>query len=147
MHAYAARPVSLFRRALLLDASTTGPMALLLIVGAEALAPPTGLAPALLRGAGLVLLPFLALIAYLLRREKPAAVAAWSVIEINLVWAAASFWLLFSGQVQTTAFGTFFVLAQAFAVLGFALMQFAGWRRLNAATAGGRAGAAPANGA
>lgn len=131
---FSAQP--LFHRALILDLVASSATALLLLAGATGLAPLFGLPVALLRGAGLALLPFLLLLAFVLRAPRPSRYAVWSVIEINLVWVCASFWLLWRGGVAPTALGSAFVVAQALAVLGFALLQFVGWRRLNAAGTG-----------
>lgn len=127
------RDLPLFHRALLLDLATGIPTAVLLIGGAGLLAPLVGLPAGLLRGAGLVLLPFAALLALTLSAAKPHRLAAWSIIEINLAWVAASFWVLYGAGFAPTAIGRSVVIAQALAVLGIAALQLAGWRRLGRA--------------
>ncbi|TDR39716.1 hypothetical protein DFR29_115106 [Tahibacter aquaticus] len=123
-----ARP-TLFRRALLLDAATGAVTALLLIAGASFLAPQLGLPTALLSGAGLVLIPIVVLLAWLVRSPRISKWLAWSVIEMNLLWVLASFGLLLGGQVSPTLLGQIFVIVQALAVLAFAIVQFIAWRR------------------
>lgn len=122
----------LFHRALLLDLSTCIPTAILLVAGADVLAPLLGLPPALLRNAGWVLVPFALLLALTLRADRPHRLAAWSVMEINLAWVAASFWVLYGAGLQPTAIGSAVVVVQALAVAGIAVLQFIGWRRLGA---------------
>lgn len=122
----------LFHRALLLDLSTCIPTAIVLVAGADALAPLLGLPPALLRNAGWLLVPFALLLTLTLRAPRPARLAAWSVMEINLAWVAASFWVLYGAGLQPTAIGSAVVVVQALAVAGIALLQFIGWRRLGA---------------
>jgi hypothetical protein len=117
------------RRALLVDAAISGATGLLLIFGAEALQPLLGLPVALARAAGLVLLPFAALLVVLARREPTPRAGVWAVVEINVAWVAASLLLVLSGQVALTGLGAAFVVVQAVAVAGFALLQVAGLRR------------------
>jgi hypothetical protein len=128
------RTMSLFHKALLLDLATGIPTAALLIAGADALAPLLGLSAALLRNAGFVLLPFAALLALTLAAVRPHKFAAWSIIEINLAWVAASFYVLYGAGLQATAVGEAVVIAQALAVLGIAALQFAGWRAFGTAS-------------
>ncbi|HSX61858.1 MAG TPA: hypothetical protein VLF18_16835 [Tahibacter sp.] len=125
--------LSLFHRALLLDLSTCIPTAALLIAGADALAPLTGLPVELLRYAGFVLVPFGVLLALTLSAARPNKFAAWSIMEINLAWVVASFYVLYGAGLQPTAAGSAVVIAQALGVLGIAALQFAGWRRLGTA--------------
>jgi len=124
----------LFHRALLLDLVGSGATALLLIAGAELLAPTFALPADLLRTSGLVLLPFLLLLALVLRQARPRTVMAWVIIEINVCWSIASYYLLYEGPFQPTTLGIAFVWIQATAVLGFSLLQFIGWRRLDGDT-------------
>lgn len=129
----------LFHRALLLDLVASCATALLLIAGAELLAPAFALPVELLRTSGLVLLPFLLLLALVLRQARPHTVIAWVIIDINVCSSLASYYLLYEGPFQPTMLGIAFVSIQATAVLGLALLQFIGWRRL-----GGDAGYASA---
>jgi hypothetical protein len=110
------------RRLLLADAVASGATGLL--VAAAPLSGLLGLPSGLLRGAGLILLPYAALVAWLaLRRAEPLRWAVWSVVGVNAVWAADSVLLLLSGWVAPTALGLAFVLAQALVVAGFAVLQ------------------------
>ena len=110
------------RRLLLADAVASGATGLLVLTAP--LSGLLGLPSGLLRGAGLILLPYAALVAWLaLRRAEPPRWAAWSVVGVNAVWAADSLLLLLSGWVAPTALGLAFVLAQALVVAGFAVLQ------------------------
>lgn len=117
------------RRALMADAALTGSTALLLVAAATLLEDLLGLPAALLRGAGLSLIPFTALLLYLLRRDPLPRAAAWFVIAGNALWAIDSVVLLFTGWVDPTIAGQVFVVFQALVVAAFAEAQYVGLRR------------------
>ena len=96
---------------------------------AEPLALLLGLHAALLRCAGISLLPFTAVLVYLAARSTIPRPAAWGVVGCSLLWVAASFGLLVTGWVDPTAFGYVFVIGQAVAVICFAELQYFGLRR------------------
>lgn len=120
---------TLLRRALTADAVLTGATALMLLAGAGFLGGLLGLPVALLRGAGLSLVPFTAFLVYLLRREHLPRGAAWFVVACNALWAVDSILLLFTSWVDPTRLGYVFVVFQALVVAGFAEMQYVGLRR------------------
>lgn len=122
-------------RALSLDAAATGATAALLLAGAGWLAGPLGLPAGLLRGAGLVLVPFVALVAWAGLRPVPPASAVLAVIGLNAAWVVASILLLVGGWVAPTALGTAFVVAQALVVGAFAELQLLGLRRTRTSAA------------
>ena len=124
----------LLRAALTVDATASTAMGLLLVAGAPALTGLLGLPEALLRGAGLSLIPFVALVAFLAASREVAPRLVWAVIGMNVLWVAESAWLLLGGHVQPTALGTAFVIAQALAVAGFAEAEYLGLRRATAGT-------------
>lgn len=128
-------PAPFLRQALLADAVTSAACALLVLVAAGPLERILGLPAALLRGAGLVLLPYVALLAALALRETLPRAVVWAVIAANALWAVESVLLLVSGWVEPTRAGIAFVLAQAIVVAMYAELQFMGLRRSNAATA------------
>jgi hypothetical protein len=121
-------PSPLLRAALIGDAIASGTMGLLLAAGASLLSPLLGLHEELLRGAGLLLIPYAAAVGYLSTRTDMRSGLVWSVIGLNLLWTIESLALLFT-SVRPTALGYAFVIAQAAAVMVFAGMQFAGMRR------------------
>ena len=125
----------LLRRVLVLDAVASAAAALLLLLGAPVLADRLGLPEALLRGAGLVLLPFVALVAWAARRPvaEPALVGA--IAACNAAWVVASIALValaLPAGLAPTALGHAFVLAQALVVAVFARLQVVGLRRVAA---------------
>jgi hypothetical protein len=120
------------RRALLVDAAITGATAVMLVAGAPILQDLLGLQPALLRGAGLSLIPFTALLLYLLRADPLPRGAIRFVVACNAIWALDSIALLFTGWVDPTGIGQAFVVFQALVVAGFAEMQYLGLRRSRA---------------
>lgn len=115
------------RRILALDSLSCLIMGLLMGLGAAALAPLFGLPEALVRGAGLALLPLAAFIFWLATRPNPPRLLAWVVILGNLGWTAES--VITLAQSEATALGAAFVAAQALAVLGLACLEYLGVRK------------------
>jgi hypothetical protein len=115
-------------RVLLLDAVASGATAVLLVAAADVLAPVLQLPAGLLRGAGVVLLPFVALAYGLSRQVAPARRWVAAVVVVNLAWVAASAWVVWGGAWQPGPMGVAFVLAQALAVLAFAELGWFGLR-------------------
>jgi len=111
------------RRALLLDAMASGAMGVLLLLGAGPLEPLLGLPGSLLRGVGLLLIPFAALLVWLAPRASALRGAVRAVVVGNVLWIVASILLLVSGEVAPTGLGTFFVALQAAAVAVFAYLE------------------------
>ena len=122
-------PSVLLRRALLADAIFSGASALLLSLGAGALAPLLDLPQALLRETGLFLIAYTALVGWLgTRPSMPRALVA-IVVAGNAAWTIASVALLFSGWVTPNLLGEILVAAQAIVVGVFAELQYVGMRR------------------
>jgi hypothetical protein len=117
------------RRALLADAAASGATALLLIAAAGLLEGLLGLPAALLRGASLVLLPYVAFVIVTGTRGAIFHGAVWTVVIANVAWAAASLLLLVSGWVAPTALGYAFVIGQAAVVALLGELQYMGLRR------------------
>ena len=120
------------RRVLLLDAATSGLMAIGLLAGAETLAPILGLPKSLLVGTAAVLVPFAALVLWIATREALPRAGAWIVIGLNALWVVDSVLLLFTDWVAPAALGTAFVLAQAAAVAVLAELELVGLKRMAA---------------
>ena len=117
------------RYALLADAIASGATGVLLIVGAGLLDGLLGLPVALMREAGLLLVPYVALVAYVGTREHISRPAVQTIIALNIVWTVCSIGLLMTDYVAPTALGIAFVIAQAAVVAVFAELQFIGLRR------------------
>ncbi|KUL97291.1 hypothetical protein DK26_00995 [Bosea sp. WAO] len=104
---------SFLRNVLALDAAACAATGLLLSLGAGALAGLLGLPAEFLRGAGLVLLPCAAALAFLASRARLPRLAVYAVIGINILWVADSILVLVADWFQPTTLGVAFVLAQA----------------------------------
>ena len=122
------------RYALLADAVTSGATGALLIVGAGLLDGLLGLPVALMREAGLLLVPYVALLAYVGTRQVISRPAVQTIIALNIAWTACSIGLLVTDYVAPTALGYAFVAAQAAVVAVFAELQFIGLRRQSLVT-------------
>ncbi len=126
------RQNTFLRYALLADAVASGATGLLMIAGADVLTGLLGLPAALMREAGLLLVPYVALVAFVGTRDVIARPAVRAIIGLNVLWVAASIGLLMSGFVAPTLLGYAFVIAQAVAVGLFAELQVIGLRRAQA---------------
>ncbi len=120
------------KRVLLLDAASCLLMGAGLVLGANPLAESFGLPAGLLSGAGLLLLPLGLFILWLGTRSIAPGALVYVVILGNLGWTGESLLVAF-GRPGISAPGTAFVAAQAAAVLGLALLEYAGLRRSRAA--------------
>ncbi|GAA3140062.1 hypothetical protein GCM10010466_33930 [Planomonospora alba] len=125
----AARRPALLPRALWTDAILTGGFAAGLAVAAGPLSGLLDLPEPLLRWAGIGLLPFTALLAYLASRPAPPRRAVQAVIAVNALWAVDSIALLFTGWIDPNPLGVAFVAGQALLVAAFAEFQLMGLRR------------------
>jgi hypothetical protein len=123
---------SFLRTVLLADAIASGATGLLMIAGAGLLEGLLGLPVALMREAGLVLIPYVAFVAWVGAREAISRSAVQAVIVLNVLWVAGSIGLLVSGWVAPTMLGTAFVIAQAVVVGVLAELQIVGLRRTTA---------------
>lgn len=129
----ASDPARFLKRVFLLDAATCAACFLLFVVGAAPLATAGGLPPALVSGAGWVLLPVAALFAWLGTRAAPPALLCWVAIVANLLWAAESFATI--GMLAPTPFGVVLIAGQALGVFALALLEIAGLRMMRLALA------------
>jgi hypothetical protein len=122
-------PSQLLRRALLADAAFSGASAVLMILGAGALAPFLNLPENLLRETGLFLIAYTALVGWLGTRQSVPKALVWIVVVGNAAWTLGSIALLFSGAVTPNLLGEIVVVAQAIATGIFAELQYIGLRR------------------
>ena len=123
------------RRALLVDAAASGLTGALMLAGAGMLTDLLGLPAALLRGAGLVLVPYVAFVAIVAARAHISTAAVWAVVACNAVWTVASVALVIDGFVTPTALGSVFVIGQAVAVAALGVLQYVALRRPQVALA------------
>jgi hypothetical protein len=117
------------RQALALDAAACAGMGVLLAAGAGILAEPLGFPPGFLRGAGLVLLPCAALLAWFASREMLPRWAVHLVVAVNLLWIADSVAILLTGWFAPSSLGIAFVLGQALAVAIVTELEIVGLKR------------------
>jgi hypothetical protein len=122
-------PSLFLRRAIQADAIFSGVSALLLTLGAGALAPWLNLPEALLRETGLFLVAYAALVGWLGTRQSMPRPLVVIVISGNTAWTLASIALLLSGAVTPNLLGEAFVTIQAIAVGALAELQYIGLRK------------------
>lgn len=127
------------RNALALDAAACAGTGLLLAVGAGALSGLLGLPTEFLRGAGLVLLPCAAVLAFLASRARLPRLAVCAVIGVNILWIADSVLILVAGWFAPTTLGIAFVLAQAAAVAVVTELEVIGLKKSVIETGGAEA--------
>ena len=123
------QPSAYLRTSLLADAAASGATGLLMIAGAGLLEGWLGLPAALLRTAGLILVPYVMFVIYTGTRERLVPGMVWTVIVANVLWTAASLLLLVGGWVAPTLLGYAFVIGQALVVALFGELQYVGLRR------------------
>lgn len=123
------------RRILLADGVISGATGLLMALGAEPLERLLGLPAALLRYAGVCLVPFAVFVAFLSRQDAPPRAGVLAVLGLNAAWAAASLLLLIPGWIHPSGVGYAFVVGQAVAVGVLAEMQYVGLRSASALVA------------
>ena len=128
-------PSLFLRRAIVADAILSGVSAVLLTLGAGALAPLLNLPEALLRETGLFLVAYAALVGWLGTRQSMPKPLVLIVIAGNAAWTLASIALLFSGAVTPNLLGEAFVAGQAIAVGALAELQYIGLRKSSGALA------------
>ena len=128
-----SRTSPFLRRVLLADAATSGATGLLMMLGAGAAGELLAVPVALLRYAGLTLLPFAALVAVLATRENLWRAGVWAVVVCNALWAADSVLLLLTGWIEPNELGIAFIVAQALVVAVFAELEYLGLRRSDGA--------------
>jgi hypothetical protein len=124
-----SRPSSFLRLVLLADAAASGATGLLVLIGGSFLEGLLGVPATLLREAGLILLPYVAFVAYIGTRESLARPAIWAIIICNALWAGASVLLAMGQWIAPTTLGYAFVIGQAVIVALLAGLQYLGLQR------------------
>ena len=117
------------RRVLTADGAITGATGLLMLFASEPLAALLGIPVALLRSAGVILIPFAAAVLYLSRRATVSRRSVWFVLALNSAWVVASILVLVGGVLEPTALGYAFIVVQAVAVAAFVELQYIGLRK------------------
>lgn len=117
------------RYVLIADALASGAMGVLMIAAAGFLSGLLAIPGGLLFEAGLILVPYVLLVAIVASRPIIPARPVWFVIACNAVWVAGSVILLVSGVVAPNALGYAFVILQAAAVALLGELQYVALRR------------------
>jgi hypothetical protein len=121
---------NLLRLSLRLDAIVSGVFGGLLVAGAPLLADVLGVPSGVLWAVGAVSLAYAGGLVLAERRPRISPITAWTVIVLNVVWAAVSVLLAVLSVLPLTGVGIAFVLLQAGIVAGLADLQFVAVRRL-----------------
>jgi hypothetical protein len=124
---------SYLRKAILADTIVSGAACLAMIAGADLTAGLFGLPSALIFWSGVVLIPFIATLAMIVRAGSAPAALIVAVIALNFGWVAGSLFVAFGPAFAPTLLGKAFVVAQAAIVAVFAELQIIGLRRAGVA--------------
>ena len=111
------------------DALFSAVAAVAFLLGSGFIAGLTGIPQPLLFWAGVILVPYAALLVIVGRRETAPRLVMIDIVAINLLWAAASLGLLATGAISPNALGIAFDIIQATAVAGFGALYAAGMRQ------------------
>lgn len=117
------------RNALLLDAVASALVGLPMMALAHPLGEALGLPAPLLFWAGVVCLPYAALLTMFSGEASVSVSVIRTVVIGNAFWVLGCLALAFAGWVLPTALGIAFLMAQAVFVALFAELQWLGWRR------------------
>lgn len=123
---------SYLKKVLIADAVITGAAAVMMAAGSGLLAGLLGLPSELLLWAGIALVPFVAVLAFIIRVGRAPAGVIVAIIAINIAWVIASLIVAFGPAFAPTLLGKIFVVAQAATVGLFAELQIMGLRRASA---------------
>jgi hypothetical protein len=117
------------RLALTADAVASAAMGLAFATAPAAIGTATALPAGLLRGAGLFLLAYAALLAWLATRHAVPRALLWLLVAGNLIWAMECAALPLLGLVAPNGWGIALLAAQAVAVAIFAELYIVALRR------------------
>ncbi len=114
---------------LLLDAIGSGGSAVFLLAATGWLSLHLGLSTSLLRGAAVILIPFVVVLLVAVLAGARSRPLIGAIVAFNVLWIVASLGLLLFGGASPTALGVSVVLVQAAMVAVVALLQYAGITR------------------
>ena len=126
------QPSLLLRRALLADGLVGVITTAQLLLLADWLSNLLALPGAFLFGVGVILIPLVAFLLWLSRRESMARAAVYAVIGLNALWVVLSLLVLLSGWFTPNVLGYAFVIVQAVVVLVFIELEWIGLKRSQA---------------
>ncbi len=116
---------------LLADAAMGSAAAALTILGSGFLAGLLALPQPLIFWAGVALVPIVAFLLVMARRETIPRSWLREIVFVNWLWVAASAGILAFAPIAPNALGVAFIVAQAAAVAGFALLEGLALRQAN----------------
>lgn len=114
------------RNVLLIDAATCIACGALMSLGSGPLGAAMSLPPPLLFYAGVSLFPIAAVIGFVGARAARSPLAVWFVAGGNILWAAASLWVIAGSTVSPNVLGTLFITAQAGVVAALTALEIRG---------------------
>lgn len=117
------------RAVIAVDAAVCGLGGAVLALDAGLLAPVAGMSAQVLQPLGLFLIVYAAGLAWLASRPALPRTVVWSLVAINVAWAAESLMAPALGWAQPTAVGLALIIAQAAGALIVADLQFLALRR------------------
>lgn len=127
------QPSPLLRGVLKADVVLSAATMLTMTLGAVPLSLATGVPEGVLRAVGFALLPWLALLLWLLRRAQVPALGVWAVIVLNALWAVDCVLVAIGSMPgagwHLTAAGLGFAITQAVGTGLLAEFQFLGMKR------------------
>ena len=118
------------RLALSADAAASGLMGLAFAAAPGGIGALTALPPGLLQGAGLFLLTYAAVLAWLAARSVVPRAMLWLLVAGNLIWAVECAALPLLGFVAPNGWGIALLAVQAVAVAAFAELYIIALRRV-----------------
>lgn len=124
---------SYLRKVLLADAVISGAAGLAMIGGADFTHGLLGLPSALIFWSGVALIPFVTMLALIVRAGAAPKGLLVAIIGINFAWVAGSLFVAFGPMFAPTLLGQAFIVAQAATVFLLAELQVTGLRRAGAA--------------
>jgi hypothetical protein len=117
------------RYVLIADAMASGATAALMILGAGFLSALLAIPGGLIFEAGLILMPYVLLVAIVASRPVIPVKRVWFIIACNALWVLGSLILLASGLIAPNALGNTFVIMQAAVVALLGELQYVALRR------------------
>lgn len=127
-------PSPLLRLALRIDAVGSAAVGAVQLAFTSALAQATLIPPVVLWGSGLFMLVYAATLAWLARAPQLWRGLVQFIAVGNVGWTVGSLVLASGVGLAPSGLGAAYITAQALAVLGFAVLQFAGLRRSQSAS-------------
>ncbi len=118
------------RQVLAADAVTGAAAGLVMVAGADVLAPLLQLNRDILFYAGIAMAPFVVMLTWLAMQPQPPRTGVMTIVVLNALWVIGSIALIVTGIEQPNLLGYGFVIAQAVAVGVFAELEYIALKRL-----------------